>query len=189
MTPLVRSSNASSTIPFRGWVPDISIKNPGLGVKGGIGGALSQPAEVAARYAWKYYEGDRKSRALAHKAQWEFKKYYNKQLGKYIKYWHPKYSNYAVSSKKKFQNGSSYPELQKGSDFRRKQSSSGRVQFPTNYRSGFYSSRPVKRHRCSCPYRRNSKVHRTSLCCSKSNRSGKFHVRNYTKNRKWTNRY
>lgn len=66
--------------PYRYWMPDIHTKNPGFGIKGGVTGALQQPAEYIGRYAWRHYGGTEKTRALAWKAQREIPLWLKKQI-------------------------------------------------------------------------------------------------------------
>lgn len=69
-------ANVTGSSPYRYHQPDL-IYGSGfkpIGVKGGIGGALSQPAEFAGRYVYEHYGGVEKTRAIGLKAQYEFNK-------------------------------------------------------------------------------------------------------------------
>jgi len=75
-TGIYQVKSQSYDSPYRYWVPDLHVKNPSYGGKAGIYGALSEPAEYLARYAWKHYGGTEKTRALGLLAQKTWKERY-----------------------------------------------------------------------------------------------------------------
>ena len=84
------------------------------GAKGGIYGAIAEPAEFAGRYAWEYYGGTEKTRALA----W----YYQRDLKQKYKNWTAyNYGRDAFQKKiqKKNDYESTYSVLQAPSSYRR----------------------------------------------------------------------
>ena len=75
MTLWTAKYNATSrTGPYKSYQPDLLTRGRGFTSTkpSGITGALSQPAEYLARYAWKHYGGTQKTRALGLLAQKEF---------------------------------------------------------------------------------------------------------------------
>ncbi len=96
--------------PYRVYTPDLHTKNPGFGIKAGIGGAVAQPAEYVARYAWERYGGTEKTRALILLAQKEWKE-------RFFRWRMYNYGN-ASFSKKKFRSSSSNTKFQKGPKYR-----------------------------------------------------------------------
>ncbi len=151
MTPLVRPRNETYGLPYRGWVPDISTKNPSLGIKGGVLGSIQQPAEYLGRYAWKYYGGDKKVQALAWKAQKEVPVWAKKKvIHRY--YWDKYYAK--VQIKKKFNAKASGTKLQESSQLRTYQSKRNYYYSKkSKYWNGFSRCRPNRANRWCRPYR------------------------------------
>ena len=94
MTPLMiprRKYDSPVKTPWQ----DLYRTRPGFRGKVGIGGVLDQPARYIADRAYRYYDPERRAKHL----YWYGRRKY---LGKYVKYWHYKYQNYAKISKKRY---------------------------------------------------------------------------------------
>ncbi len=88
-------SNVTQGYPYRVHQPDL-IYGQGykpIGIKGGITGALGQPVEYIADYAWKRYGGEQKVRALILKAQHDLPPYMRAKFLKWAMY------NYGYNAK------------------------------------------------------------------------------------------
>ena len=73
----------SQDSPYRYWVPDLHTKNPGFGIKGGIAGAISEPAEFAGRYIYENYYGDLRKQQFERYARIEYQKFRRGLIDKY----------------------------------------------------------------------------------------------------------
>ncbi len=157
MTSLMRITNDTKTIPYKSWLPDLSTKGGPLSPVGarGLLGAFQQPAEYIGRYAWKYYEGDRKTRALAQYGYYHGRRYVINKVLKHGSSWY----QYRAKTKK---NGlqwpkSSNPKFQKGAERRTNNQS---VQY-------YNKSKPCKRGRFgSCRPNWSYRRRRTYRMCN-----------------------
>ena len=112
---LYSATGTRENSPYKTYLPDLQYRSRYASPvgKGGVTGALGQPAEYIARYAWKHYGGTEKTRALGLLAQKEIPIWIKKQILR--KYHYNKYYAVPKDEKKKFYDSKNgYSKLQKG---------------------------------------------------------------------------
>ncbi len=134
-------------LPKMPW-QDVFRNRPGTIGKGGIAGAFEQPARYLSEYAWRYYGGTEKTRALAWKAQHDIPPAIRMQIVK--SFWFNKYYE-KKKLPKKVKSSYSRTKLQESSQFRWRKSRSWQGRPSTSRWEGFDIKWPNKRNRCKCP--------------------------------------
>ncbi len=115
MTPLMipKRRKYYDAMPKMPWQDAFRFR-PGYMGKVGISGALEQPARYATDYAIRRYGPEAKLKGKH--LYWYYRRKY---IAKYIKYWHPKYSNYALPKTSKTKRPTKYNKnIQKGAKLR-----------------------------------------------------------------------